>query len=539
MKKLFFIPLLLIICPLFGQDINQAEDLLYYKKYGSAENILNQVVKNNPENAEAWYLLSSLPEKNEPAPEIKTALQNAPDEIKDNPYYLIAIGKMLLDESNVLEAEKYFVQALEKTKYKKPHILLAVAKAKISAENGDVHQAIDLLNRAIKKDKHNAELYIELGKAYRKLNNGTEAFKAFMQAIDIDKNYAEAYYLTGMIFRTQNNPDVYLEYFTKAIAADPKYAPAYYQLYYHYYFRNVNTAKDYLEKYIALSDHNIENDYDYTDILYLTKNYTQAIDLAKKLIETDKEKTPARIYKLIAYSYREKGDHANAFDYILHYFKVAPDSILIAKDFILVADLYTEKQKTDSAIFFYKVATELERDSSSLIKYYKTLADLTKQQKDHSERAMWLGKYYKANNNSTNVDLFNWGLAWFQAGNYDKADSVFAMYSEKYPQQVFGYYWRGRSNAAMDSTMELGLAIPYYFKVVEIGETDTTGNSKRQLIEAYGYLAGYEANEKKNYTKAIEYFEKLIQLDPDNEQAKKYVQILKEAATKETSNTDS
>jgi tetratricopeptide (TPR) repeat protein len=87
--------------------------------------------------------------------------------------------------------------------------------------------------------------------------------------------------------------------------------------------------------------------------------------------------------------------------------------------------------------------------------------------------------------------------------------------------------------------MEQGLAIPLYSKVVEIGETDTTGGSKKQLIEAYGYLAGYEANENKAYDKAIAYFEKLLKLDPDNEQAKKYVQILKETLAKKEPLTDS
>jgi cytochrome c-type biogenesis protein CcmH/NrfG len=75
--------------------------------------------------------------------------------------------------------------------------------------------------------------------------------------------------------------------------------------------------------------------------------------------------------------------------------------------------------------------------------------------------------------------------------------------------------------------------------VVEIGELDTTGSSKRQLIESYGYLAGYETNQNKNYGKAIEYFEKLLQLDPNNEQAKKYVQILKETMAKKDTLTDS
>jgi tetratricopeptide (TPR) repeat protein len=538
MKKIVTIPFLFLVFFAFAQDINQAEDLLYYKKYESAENILNQLVKNNPENAEAWYLLSEVQDSGSEL-DLKNALQNAPANIKDDPYFLIATGKMLLEETKKEEAKKYFEQALGKTKYKNPEIILAVAKALIASENGNANYAIDLLNKAIKRDKHNPALYTELGKAYRKLNNGTEAFKAFRQAIEADKNFAEAYYLTGMIFRTQNNSDLYLEYFNKAIQADAKYAPAYYQLYYHYYFRNVNTAKEYLEKYIALSDYKIENDYDYTDILYLTKNYKQAIELAKKLIETDKEKTPARIYKLIAYSYHESDDHSNAFDYLHQYFGAAPDSILIAKDFILVGDLYAEKNKIDSAMFFYKVGTELETDSTSIVKYYKTLADLAKQQKDDAERAIWLGKYYMKNKKSTNVDLFNWGLAWFQAGNFEKSDTVFGMYVDKYPAQLFGYYWRARSNAAIDTTMEQGLAIPYYLKVVEIGELDTTGSAKRQLIESYGYLAGYETNQNKNYGKAIEYFEKLLQLDPSNEQAKKYVQILKETLAKKDKLTDS
>src|SRR6187401_262247 len=538
MKKTVTIPFLLLVFSAFAQDINHVEDLLYYKKYESAENLLNQIVKNNPENAEAWYLLSEVQDSGNEL-DLKNTLQNAPANIKSDPYFLIATGKILLEESKSEEARGYFEQALEKTKYKRPEILLAVAKAQTGSENGDANYAIELLNKAIKKNKNDPTLYTELGKAYRKLNNGTEAFKAFRQAIEADKNFAEAYYLNGMIFRTQNNADLYLEYFNKAIQADAKYAPAYYQLYYHYYFKNVNTAREYLEKYIALSDHKLDNDYDYTDILYLTKNYTQAIELAKKLIETDKEKTPARIYKLIGYSYHESNDHSKAFDYMYQYFDAAPDSILIAKDFILLADLYAEKQKIDTAMFFYKVGTELEKDSASLTKYYKTLADLAKQQKDYAERAIWLGKYYVSNQKSTNLDLFNWGLAWFQAGNYIKSDSVFARYVDKYPTQVFGYYWRGRSNAAIDSTMEQGLAIPHYLKVVEIGELDTTGNSKRQLIESYGYLAGYETNQNKNYSKAVEYFEKLLQLDPNNEQAKKYVQILKETMAKRDTLTDS
>ncbi len=532
MKKIFFVPLFFSFFSALAQEISQAENLLYYKKFESAEDLLRQILKAEPENDQAWYLLSEAQHNLSDKPGLETELQSVPETVKDEPYYLVANGKILLDQSNVPEADKYFEQALEKTKYKNPEILLAVAKAIVESEKGDANHAIDLLNKAIKRNKYSAELYTELGKAYRKLNNGTEAFKAFRQAIEADKNFAEAYYLTGMIFRSQKNPELYLEYFRKAITADPKYAPAYYQLYHHYYFRIVDTAKGYLEKYIALSDHKIENDYDYADILYLTKNYAQAIELAKKIIEMDKENMPARIYKLIAYSYQESGEHQKAFDYLQQYFAAAPDTVVIAKDFVFLADLYKERQDIDSAIYFFKSGAALESDTASLIKYYKTIADLAKQQKDYAETAAWLGKFYQTNIKATNVDLFNWGIALYQAHNYEGSDSVFSLYAEKYPEQEHGYYWRARNNAIIDSSMEQSLAIPYYLKVIEIGQLDSTGNSKKHLIEAYGYLAGYEANKNKDYAKAIEYFETVLQLDPENKQAQKYVQILRQAMDK-------
>ena len=46
-------------------------------------------------------------------------------------------------------------------------------------------------------------------------------------------------------------------------------------------------------------------------------------------------------------------------------------------------------------------------------------------------------------------------------------------------------------------------------------------------MEAYGYMAAYEANTEKNYPVAMEYLENLLVQDPGNVSAKKYVEILK------------
>ncbi|HRF19435.1 MAG TPA: hypothetical protein PK977_14770, partial [Chitinophagaceae bacterium] len=109
-----------------------------------------------------------------------------------------------------------------------------------------------------------------------------------------------------------------------------------------------------------------------------------------------------------------------------------------------------------------------------------------------SIQAYWLGKLYQWKDKTNNIDLFNWGLAHYTAAEYLKSDSVFTLYTERYPEDIFGYYWRAQSNAAIDTSLIEGLAVPHYIRVTEIGEKDKEKN-KKMLLKAYGYLGGYEA----------------------------------------------
>jgi tetratricopeptide (TPR) repeat protein len=263
-------------------------------------------------------------------------------------------------------------------------------------------------------------------------------------------------------------------------------------------------------------------------MLYLTGKYDDAIANAKALLAKENDDAPPRLYKLIAYSYKENKNPDEAFNYMKKYFAKAPDSIEIVKDFSTMADLYDAKKQSDSAVVFYEKAVSMATDSVDLVTFYKKLADIAKEKKDYANESKWLEKYCDLNTYATNVDLFNWGIANYLNKDYEKADSVFARYATKYPEQDFGYYWRARSCAAIDTAMELGIAVPQYTKVIAIDSTDTTNATNRKhLIEAYGYLAAYEANHDKNYQVAIDYFEKLLALDPGNDSAKQYIDILK------------
>jgi hypothetical protein len=126
------------------------------------------------------------------------------------------------------------------------------------------------------------------------------------------------------------------------------------------------------------------------------------------------------------------------------------------------------------------------------------------------------------------VDLYNAGFENFKASQFQTADSIFSIYKTQFANEVYGHYWSFRSRSVIDSTMEQGLAIPDCEKFISIAEVDKAKN-KSTLITAYGYLAGYSANIKKDLATAKTYLEKIIEIDPTNQDAIKNRDIIEKA----------
>ena len=523
-----------------AQSVPDATQLIYHERYQSAKNVLHKALQADPSNAEAWYRLSQayLPLKE--TQKLGDSLKLASPEVKNDPYYKVAYGQLLLAQHNADSARWYFEQAIGDGRKKDPAILLAVANAHISEKNGDANAALLVLSQAGKKDIDAPAFNVLRGNAYRKLANGSEAYRAYQAALNEDSKNAEALFQMGKIFVAQKNADSYLEYFNKAIAADPLYAPAWYELYYDAYFKDPKKALDYFRQYLAVSDYNAENEYQHIDLVYLNKKYDSAIAMAKNTLAGLPADSMPRLHKLLAYSYLGQQDTAQALNAMTTYFAKANDSNFVVKDYEVMADLYNATPgKEDSALVFYQAAVTKITDSAALFKYYKKLSDLYKDKKDNANQAIWLGKYYTNNDKATNIDLFNWGIAHFKAEQYEQADTVFGKYIEKYPDQSFGYYWRARANSLKDSAMEKGLAIPHYNKLIEVlqkDSTNATATTKKWLVEAYGYIAAYETNEEKDYADAIAHLQKILEIDPANKDAQQYISILeKKVGTGSTS----
>src|SRR5690606_25717384 len=79
---------------------------------------------------------------------------------------------------------------------------------------------------------------------------------------------------------------------------------------------------------------------------------------------------------------------------------------------------------------------------------------------------------YKLNGGSNIAALFNTGVSFYQGQAFERADSIFILYQQANPDSIYGYLWSAYANAAIDSTMEAGRAVPAYKKLLEVASRD-------------------------------------------------------------------
>lgn len=513
-----------------AQTLEDGKKFMYYERWQSAAKAFEQIIQREPLNMEARYRMVQLLLEQDKIAEAKQAVQAAQQAIggtKEHPLLKVANGHVMLRENRTAEATQQFDEALKETREKDAGVMIAIVRAHLNAKQTNYPYLLDLLDKAQKRDKNDPEAYALEGEVQRRIGDGGAAVKAYSMALQKNSSYAKALYGIGKIYLTQQNPEMFLKYFTEAAQKDPAYTPALYELYYYYYFRDVNLARQYLDQYIAHRDPSLENEYILTDLLFVSSKHQEAVDKAKQLLEKQGDSAQPRLYKLIAYSYDALKDSTQALEYMDKYFQRVPDSSLVAKDFALRADLMQKFPGRDSlAMIDLERALVMDTVAANKVGYMADLAALHKKAGDRSKEAYWLGQLYGAKADPTNLDLYYWGLAHYSAQEYHKADTVFGLYTEKYPEHIHGFYWRAKANALIDTSMQIGLAIPYYQKVIEIAAADPEKN-KSLLIQAYGYVGAYEANVEKDFDEALGHFSKILEIDPQNADAIRYSDILK------------
>lgn len=527
---------LLVSTGLKAQTIQEGVNNLYADKFQTAVDIFQKLLAVNPNNTEATYWLGQTYLDMDDNASARQVYEKALMASANAPLVLVGMGHVELLENKTSEARQRFETALTMTRTKKgddPVILNAIGRANVDAKAGDLAYAIEKLKAAADRDPKNADIFLNLGNAYRKARpgeGGGDAYTNYNKALEVNPNFAYAYVRIAKLFETQQNWELVLDNLNKAVSKDPKFSLAYQELFNYYYWHNAGTftdAEQYLNKYIEskLPEKDINDDYLYAQLCYLKKDYNCVISKDLHVIDVMGAKTKPKVYKALAYSYLEKADTTSARKYVDLYFAKEKPEDIIPPDYVLKANAYANSGDLDMIVKAYKDASNTDTTLSGKVDWLKKLAEILKTKGERARETEIRRMVFNIKPSPTNLDIFNWGLAAYFAGNFALSDSVFGLYAAKYPAESFGWQWQGRARARIDTTMEQGLAVPPYQRLLSIADQDRV-KYKAEFIEAAGYLAGYANNIMKNKDSALVYVNKILEVDPANEQWKHTQEIL-------------
>ncbi len=537
MKRLFSLVAGVVIASnLFAQSVDQGRKFYYYERYNSAKEVFEKVLAANPNNLDAVYWLGQTLISLKDTVAAKEVFSKALQSNGSAPLVIIGMGQIELMEGKTAEARQRFDFALTSTKNKDINVINAVGLANVRARSGDATYAIEKLTLGTQlKDFKNAETYVIMGDAYRKLIDGGNSVVSYTKALTYDARLAAAKHKIGMVYLTQNNKEYFLPAFEEAVALDAAYAPTYFELFYYWYFRDVNKAAGYLDQYVANTDQGPKVEYLKTDFLYASGKFGEAKDKAKSLISQYGEKVDPRMFRLVAYTADTTGNLAEAKEAMLTFLKKADASDILPTDYEELANISAKTAGAEAEAFGYlQKAVDLDTLVENKVKLINKAAALAKKMGNRKEEANWLGVAYRLKKSPSNTDLYNWGIANYQAGDYVTADSIFCgVYQSKYPNEIFGYLWCARAKQAQDdSTNSKGLAVEAYKILAEKARAFDSVKYKSQAISSYFFLIQYYNDIAKDRPTAISYCDKILEVDPANEQAIKIKDILSKAATR-------
>jgi tetratricopeptide (TPR) repeat protein len=465
----------------------------------------------------------------------------------------IGLGQMDLDKKDVVAAQAKFALATKDMKKKDFEEYVYIARAYMNAEKPDYKSAIAILSRAAVTNPQDAQIQLALGDAYYGDAKQNEAYVAYRNAFQADNTMLRAKMQLGVLLKGAKSYDEALKAYNEVIAINPNYGPVYRELAETYYKiarnkpskapENLKSAIGQYEKYMSLTDHSLHSRMRHADFLILVKDYAALEAEANKMIEIDK--VNPRIFRYLGYAAYENGNIEVAIK-SLESFTSNPSNKIIAKDY-----LYLGMAKIKKGIS----ADALSLDPASFnsgfadIKKAIDMEPLASEELNEIGKKLFTQKFYNESASifelgTTNTEFKNYlddnvylGLALYYANNkkdvkpdpiaLQKADDAFAKVLVASPTYYEANLFRARVNSLLENDV---LTIKYYEAyTIAVNEKGVEEIAKpavlKKVLESYNNIGASYANTDK--TKAIEYFNKTLLLDPANKYASDSLKSLK------------
>jgi tetratricopeptide (TPR) repeat protein len=255
------------------------------------EELLNRVIKQNPDQGAPYYDLARLYQKQKKYPEAEQLMKKAVERNKENPWYKAAYASILESESKTEEAAAIYKELAGTEKYNKEYIYNA---GRLYESAGKYKEAITLYDQLLSKIDDQEIVLLQEQQLYLKLNDLDNAVKVAQKLIDQNQN--EARYLANLASLYENNghPEKSLAIYEKALKDFPNDPNIQYGLA-EYYQKKKDSVKyhEYIKKAILNPDFDDEVQtsilFNYLQDLADSSQKQESIDITRQLAEQHPE----------------------------------------------------------------------------------------------------------------------------------------------------------------------------------------------------------------------------------------------------------
>ncbi|MEI6677926.1 MAG: hypothetical protein WCL21_04920 [Mariniphaga sp.] len=540
------------------QKINQGVFYLNDLQYQKARNFFIDQLKTSPADVRSSCSLGDTYLALQIRDSAKLCYQKAQSLDPKSPFPLIGLGRIAFVEDDVPAELDYFERA-RKMDRKNPEVYCEIAKGCISLTKKDTTTASKFLSLGLELNTNYAPLHIVFGDYELLCHRHGSATNAYQRAYYYDPNSALAYRKLGVIHTYARAYRDALNALVKSVELNNDQILVYKNLGDLYYLigKYPEAEKNY-QIYMSRAEITYEDRERYAIILFFNKRYPEA---AKLLEDTLNHKLDVSVlFRIRGYIAYETGEYSKGVEYMSKFFKLHDPEKNIVSDYIYYSRLLQKAGKDTLAIRNYNKALALDSTKTDI---YDELAKLYTSNKMHLDAVanykkmiaigadkvstyFMIGKEYsyageiyrqkydslyalqRSNNipftDSTSVN--NLKRLYFQM-----ADSAFLIVTALNLKYAGGFIWRGRLNALLDPEAEKTDAKEAYEKALGILEPGDVNKNRRSMIECYRYLGSYYFLSSERLFKAdikqsealkatsIDYFRKILKLDPNDTQA--------------------
>jgi tetratricopeptide (TPR) repeat protein len=520
----------------YAQGIEDGKKFLYYEKFISAKNVFQQLLTANPNNEEAAYWLGQTliaPDEDKDIEGAKAVYQKGLTANPNSALLNAGMGHIELLEGKTQQARNHFETAISLSGGKSIDVLDAVgfANGDFDSKYGDAAYAVEKLTQATNTKKFkDAKIMTHLGDAYRKLGDGGTAQRTYEAALVMDPGFARAKFRIGRIYQSQgpSQEAIFLQYYNDAIALDPGYTRVYFTLHQYFYETDVVKSAAYLDKYLKAKGSDEPNAcFLSAQMKYAQGLFAEAITASDNCIAANPNPYP-NLYGVVAYSAYKLNDSVRAKTSFDMYFQKQKPAKIGSRDYYTYADVLLKFPGNEALAGTYiEKAVELDSTEAGKVALLKSVASTYEKRLQYADAAEWYKKVLNIKKSPSKTDIYNAGYSYYRVGKFAPAAEMFEVYSQKYPEDIFGYYMMGKSLWGIDTVMKYGLANNAFLKSIEVGQAyPDKSKITAQLLTGYKYMIAYSANIEKNKELALSFADKALLVDSTDQEVKTNKEVI-------------